>query len=416
MKQNFVMGPLSIFLLFTAITARNAFHFGKLRRAEVLLELRRLVGTVLCALVPIGAYVVAMSLLGAFAAAKRQIIGAASPSYLHLLRVIVGSNARVPVALFAVAVLVMYLSDRQPVLRHAKQSHMVCLGFAARIGATVAVLYAALHQTLHLGQEWSTQLFAMCAIALIVEISAGKLTSALRVLGILVLAYTASLSWGVPVPDLLAGPLAVGAMICLWRGAPVKSRMLVQFGPVILAFATLVPTVAVFDHARSTDIYFDGGVSQVTVPLRPIDASFGAIRTDSNTARYLADIKGCLMVYPAARVAVLPDNPIIYPAFGVTDAFPISWFLPQEYAGSSTQILDVAHVLKKTGDYLVLFQTQAVWELDSTPLRRATEASKPFAYDGVLASDLIQILGRSGTCGPFIVSYAPRLARSPSEP
>jgi hypothetical protein len=106
-------------------------------------------------------------------------------------------------------------------------------------------------------------------------------------------------------------------------------------------------------------------------------------------------------------VAVLPDNPGIYPALRLRNPFPVDWMLPGEYAGAEEQILEATRRLDREGDYLVLFQPFNAFSLPTATLQPATPKTGQFFWFSRLLWQMLPLLrGTPITCGPFRGTYA----------
>jgi hypothetical protein len=113
--------------------------------------------------------------------------------------------------------------------------------------------------------------------------------------------------------------------------------------------------------------------------------------------------------YPARQVAVLPDNPGIYPALELKNPFPVDWMIPLWIFHESPRILSSATALDRSGDYLVLFQTFAAADLaERQQLPRAGPGDAVyFESGGFLTREILSRLhGKKIYCGPFLGVYS----------
>jgi len=227
---------------------------------------------------------------------------------------------------------------------------------------------------------------------------------------LLLLAWMVSLSWGYPLPNLVAGSLVLGAVYVLASEgieATVRRRYARAGLVSSLVLASVFITVSV--QARRAAPYFERPAEQLTASLSSISPRFGSIRTNPTTFDYLRAIKLCVLAHPAHWTAVLPDNPGVYPALRLNNPFPIDWMFPDETRGEEGRILQRARLLDRQGNYLILFQTvsaQSVALLHRLPTA-ATNAAL-FDYGGHLTNEILQALhGERVTCGPFVGSYSP---------
>ena len=93
-----------------------------------------------------------------------------------------------------------------------------------------------------------------------------------------------------------------------------------------------------------------------------------------------------MMTWSVRRTAIVPDTAAAYPLLDLHNPFPSDWMLPQELVGDATaRILATASELRRTGDYLVLFDGE-------DPLTEAIRA---------------RLGGRRVSCGALTGNWAP---------
>jgi hypothetical protein len=230
--------------------------------------------------------------------------------------------------------------------------------------------------------------------------------AALLVLG---LGYMISLSWGTDSPTRLAGSLALTSVLLLTDGMPpVRSpgrRVTAMLGAIVL----MLSGAAVVDH-HDRKPYLDLPRALLTKDLGDVTPAMWGIRTNPSTYRYIEQIRDCVRRFPASKVAVLPDNPFVYPALGLHNPFPVEWPLPLELVGDGPRRMIIrAQELNREGDYLVLFQTVLPQILtQGGPVPEHVAANSP-SFDHVdLENDIRALLtGQVVTCGSFIGRWAP---------
>jgi hypothetical protein len=234
-----------------------------------------------------------------------------------------------------------------------------------------------------------------------------------RPLLVALLAYMSSLSWGYSVPGLLAGTLALGTLDLLLRAVP--EIQLTGRGwlvpRVLLALVALVATSVTVVNAHDRGSSVDSPQAELTADLGTVTPAMRGIRTTPATATYIRQITDCLRRYPAAKVAVLPDNPFVYPAFRLENPFPLGWPLPLELvADAPRRMMDTVAKLNREGDYLVLFQTRGLAQLrDGVPVPTHVPVDTPAAIESGLESQIRDGLnGQQVSCGSFVGVYAPR--------
>jgi hypothetical protein len=265
-----------------------------------------------------------------------------------------------------------------------------------------------LHHRLGYVSGWAVELaWALLAVILMARVAGGRWSG--KAFALLLVAWMTSLSWGDELPSLVGGTLALG-IVALALG---DMRRLPS-GPLAAAVAlvTFVVVGAAFHKDRRDSPYFDRPASQLTFDLGRVDGDFDGIRTSPVTGAYLQSLRRCVRRFPAHNVAILPDNPGLYTAFGLHNPFPIDWFLPNDYTGQSGRIVAAAKALDGRGNYLVLFQIVSGFTLASLQrLPVATRQNQPAMFEGIydetLATRLIAALhGRHIICGPFLGIYA----------
>lgn len=227
------------------------------------------------------------------------------------------------------------------------------------------------------------------------------------------LAYMASLSWGYSAPGLVAGTLVLGTLDLLVRAAPEieltgRDWLVPQVLVGVVALAAASVTV-VNAHDRGQAI--DRPQAELTADLGDVTPAMRGIRTTPATATYVRQIGDCLRRYPAAKVAVLPDNPFVYAAFRLTNPFPLDWPLQVELVADARQrMLDTVRKLNREGDYLVLFQTRGLEQLrNAEPVPKHVPVNAPTAVESDLESQIRDgLTGQKVSCGSFVGVYARR--------
>jgi hypothetical protein len=162
-----------------------------------------------------------------------------------------------------------------------------------------------------------------------------------------------------------------------------------------------------FLDARRERPYYDRSEPELSASIRDVSPEFGRIRTNPVTAAYLGDIAACIERFPASKVAVLPDNPGIYPALGLRNPFPIDWMYPNEVEEVRGRIIGSARRLDDRGDYLVLFQTFSAFRLVALDrIDPAEPDAEPFFYGSDLGRRIVESLtGERIACGSFVGVY-----------
>ena len=341
------------------------------------------------------AYVLVVAVGGGFGAMVDQLGGGSSAVGQRILDIGAVPDALPVLGVFVVAAAVALLARPVPVR-----------AVAAVVGCGVLGLVVVAGQLERAG-AWGIVLWWAAALAVGVHAVAVRRLPT-RPVGLLLLAYMASLSWGYDSPTLLGGSLALLAAGLLVRGLPAPSWVRVTGAGA--AVVLLAVTAAWMAQLRLADPYRDRPHPELTAGLGASAASMRGIRTTPASAAYLDQIARCVDRHPADRVAVLPDNPFVYPALGVRNPFPIDWPLPAELvADTRERLAATADGLDRDGDYLVLFQTVTDGDLAAgAPVPATVAADAPPVDPTGIAADLrARLSGSPVTCGSFVGVWAP---------
>ncbi|WP_181775654.1 hypothetical protein [Amycolatopsis pittospori] len=224
-------------------------------------------------------------------------------------------------------------------------------------------------------------------------------------LAIASLGWMASLSWGYPLPGLLAGIFALGVLEAVAEDLPRPPKIA---GGVLGAAAFVLATLQLLS-AHDKAPYADRPQGELTKDLGDIAPSLRGIRTNPSVHRYVAQIRDCLDRYPASRVAVLPDNPFVATIFGVRNPFPVDWPLPMELTGDSPErMVEAAKSLDREGNYLVLFETiEPVSLTAGAPVPDSVALDTPtIGLSGIEGRIKDELTGTRVTCGSFTGFWA----------
>ncbi len=170
-------------------------------------------------------------------------------------------------------------------------------------------------------------------------------------------AWMASLSWGLAVPNLVAGSLAAYLVYRAVEDGRLGETNLGRVGALAVATLFAVLILPTFVSERLDRSYRDRPLDELTAELGSVHEDFAGVVTNPMTAAYLEEMVACVEAYPASEVAILPDNPIMYPILGLANPFPVVWIIPLEIVGSEERLVDAARELDARGDYLALFQS-----------------------------------------------------------
>jgi hypothetical protein len=227
-----------------------------------------------------------------------------------------------------------------------------------------------------------------------------------------------TLSWGADSPTELAGSLALTAMFLMVRGMPPvtwpswdRNRTVSLVAGALAGLIVLGVTGRYVLDQRDAFPYRDQPKVALTANLGSAVPALDGIRSNPSMLTYLDQIRSCVAAHPAGQVAILPDNPFVYPALKLHNPFPNDWPLPQELVGDGhTRMLAAAKTLDRTGDYLVLFQTVPWYTIaGAQPIPAHVAPHTPvFGYDDTTAQVLGTLTGQRITCGNFVGVWAPK--------
>jgi len=238
-------------------------------------------------------------------------------------------------------------------------------------------------------------------------------------LAVLLMGWMAMLSWGYELPALMAGSMCL--VVANWAFADVRQEMFVVGRRSVLVAVATAAAFGLFLYtadrevsARESQPFYDVPLGRLTASVGDVDPDFRGIKTGQATSDYMHGLQRCLRRYPAKWVAILPDNPGIYPAMGLHSPFPIDWFWKTDMSHQLGRIIDAGVDLNRRGNYLVLFQTASGLFLrtehhlpDATRRSIPVMISEPILYNAPLAEALINVLhGRRVVCGSFLGIYA----------
>jgi hypothetical protein len=405
-KQSFFLAPI-IGIVIVTMRASS----GERSKAAI--------RSLLLAAIPGAAYLIVMLVLGALPSFVGQMVAANADAFTgHIFKeMLVPSGLAVGAGVVALLVGLTVCDSRQSRL----------VGTLVRSVITLFVLGIALQQHLEIEGTWAIRLEEIAGIVvawgMIIRRELDWPGIALLAVG-----WMTSLSWGYINPNLIGGALGLLAIQRVWFSVEWQTgsknrqwdrrNMVVTIVASVVAFSVIT---AQWIDTRHTQIYRDTSIGQLTFHLDRLSPDFGSVRTNQSTGTYLEDIKICVERMPAHYVAVLPDNPGIYPLFHLDDPFPLDWILPNELASDGARIIQTAKALHRQGDYLVLFQTQEVSGLANEGLNLSGSrilSHHLFGGSGVskvaLKNDLVALKndldGRQRRCGPFVGVYQPQPA------
>ena len=352
----------------------------------------------LAASLPGGAYLLWVASAGGLGALVDQL-GGAAPAFgaMFFLSFASAEGLTVGAAALAAGALAGWAGERrapEDPLRWAS---------AFAVAALIVAVPAA--HGLRYGAAWGFPLFWLGVAFTLGRRAAGG-TFDPRHVAMLALAWMTSLSWGHPNANLVAGSLAFTFVHEAFRElAPAQRRTRIAG---VAALAALALLFAVASTTRRAQPYYDRPAPRLSEALRALSPEFGGIRTSPVTAAYLRAFADCVARYPAARVAVLPDNAILYSLFGLENPFPTDWLFAHEVAGAHPLFVERARTLAREGDYLLLAQSVQAFQLRKRrALPSARESQTWFEANALGRKIAAELGGEAVTCGPFGGFYQP---------
>jgi hypothetical protein len=290
------------------------------------------------------------------------------------------------------------------------------LSLIARAGLTALVVWIVLDDRLEFSTPWSFRLFWLAA-AITVLSSIARRAPDFGGLVTCALGWMVTLSWGLPWPAFMGGGFALYVVVRTWQDAPLPRRPRLDAAFAVASLATAALVIGTFWDIRNGDVFLTRrSTSVLTAPLGGVSETLRGIKIDSANALYLTWVKQCVERYPAKWTAVVPEDAVSGPAFGLHSPLPMDWLWPSEYQGASRErIIEAAREVGREGDYLFLFQQVTLGELYAVPppavlpMPRPGDEPRPFPGDPDLGVQIAASLpGRRLACGPFVAIYEPR--------
>ena len=399
MKQSFApVGAVALLWISRDGRRRRVASVGRLLRAAAVLVM------------PMVVYAGAIACAGGLDAMRTQLGGAAPPKHwfptLH-------AHDLPMLAAVAVAFGGLQIIERLETRGAGRLGSLaVTASVALAAFGSLDVFVVALGGHLAYYGTWGIGLFWMLLLAVAIDV-VGRRVADERMLAVLGLAWASTLSWGYAVPNLLGGTMALALLRLLWStrlAARLYRGFLGELAAAAVAVAALTVVVQTFVPARLRRVYFEAPAAELTSAAGDAIPAFGRIRTDERTGTYLRQMLSCLRRFPAGRVAVVPDNPFLYPALGMANPLPIDWLWPAELRGSEERLLEAARRLDREGDYLLLVQTVGGYDVafrdpPGEPLAPADLGES----DATVRAVTGVLRGARTPCEAFVAIHAPRV-------
>ena len=262
------------------------------------------------------------------------------------------------------------------------------------------------YQERGIGLAGSWAYLSAIVLAAVAVVTVRDLGRASVVVALLLMGFAASMSWNAPAPSLLGGTLLAASLLLLAGAASPAAEPLGRTrGLTVLAGAVLAASLAVSTAARAGATYLDSPRAELT---QAVDhPQFALVRMSAQSAAYVDALRSCLHRYPASRVAVLPDNPGLYPLLGLRNPFDMDWWLPQERTEDQAARIDATVAeLNREDDWLVLFQSYPLmFTLPSLTVDQVNSPGSPFAYEPSDTRILDDLTGTPVQCGSLTGKY-----------
>jgi hypothetical protein len=398
MKQSFA--PVgAVALLWIAVDGH--------RRGVVPVSRLLLGATVVAA--PMAVYAGAIALAGGLEAMRVQFGSVAPPqSWCVVPGVRDRSTLSAAAAAFGALRTVEWLGARAVGTR---RTLFTVASIALAVAGSIGVVSVAVGQHLAYFGTWGVVLFWMLLVAVAIDACTARAfdVPAIVVLG---MAWSSTLSWGYAVPNLLGGTMVLALLRLLWGGRLAVGVYRSWAGEIAAAAVAVVAVTVVgqaFQLARTTRVYFDAPAVALKSAAGDVIPAFGRIRTGERTGAYLRQLMSCLRQFDASRVAVIPDNPFLYPAVGIVNPLPIDWLWKPEVRGSEARLVEAALRLDREGDYLVLVQTLEGYTIPHRDPPTGLLPTAPLGAPGSPVRAITTVLrGTRTVCGSFVAIHAPR--------
>lgn len=352
-------------------------------------------------------YLAGVSAAGGFGDMYSQLTGGVAATGRRLIEPGVSTSVVAVVAVFAVVVIAIALVPSA--LRRSWASRILLCAAAALLVLVVA------EGRLERAGTWGVVLFWMLACSVVVD-AVVRRSMPWRTMGLLLLAWMASLSWGYDSPTLLGGSMALATVELVSRHTTMPEGTWFRRAAAPCSALVVLVSAAGFlvvEQARSP--YRDRPRSELVAGLGAAIPEMRGIESTPSTLAYLDQMRTCVQEYPADNVAVLPDNSFVYPVLKARNPFPMDWLLPLELiADSRARIAEESERLQQNGSYLVLFATVTPEQLaEGQPVPDAVPTTAPIADPtGVLNDIRSRLRGQPVACGSFVGVWAPAAVTS----
>lgn len=231
--------------------------------------------------------------------------------------------------------------------------------------------------------------------------------------------WMAALSIGYPKPNYAVGSIALAVAVPVWQdvataigpvawlsrpGLAVR-RIVTVVGVAGLALVVSLPLIAV----RNDHLYRERPAAELVWDLGQVDGDLAGISTNAVTYEYLRSMKECVervRADGAVKIAVVPDNPAMYPVLDLDNPLPINSLYPQEFYGSERRVIDAFAALNTSPERVAIlyqvFDPAVASVLDEMPQAGPGIPVHAHFYPPLFEA-VDQQRGDRSYCGPFVI-------------
>lgn len=290
--------------------------------------------------------------------------------------------------------------------RWHRLTHPAFRAIAPLVAVAVPII-AGVRQSFNIGGPWAY----LAAIATIVAalILVRDWMSGVVAAALLAVAYGGSLSWGAPSPTLLAGSLLATVVVLVARPTSAVAH---DFAPshrdawpaptgaiALVALCAVIASASVV--VRNANVYLEPPADKLTATID--EPGFALIRTSPQTAAYVESVRACVGDHPPSQVAILYDNPGLYPLLRFHNPFSTDWWLPAELSRDHVDRTQAAiDELSRGGDWLVLIGSINPAHLRTMKSAEITDQTPVTPHELDPGGILERLAGTEVTCRSFV--------------
>lgn len=278
---------------------------------------------------------------------------------------------------------------------------------------TIFVVCLLLSNTLSMSGGWTY--VAPCAALLFSLSFVRDVESLQRIFVLFVMGFSISMSWGSTSPSLLTGSFIVlSILIYSDEGKSVEKfqqLFLHEKNPKVSFIARdviiyLILFTSLFSISRDRLIYSYNEPPYSKLIYKVDSPKFKLIKMSRQSKIYLESLMRCLQKYPAAKVAIFPDNPGLYPLLSIENPFSSDWRLKQEITKDfAARTSEDIKMLNSIDGWLVLFQSYSATEISQKTFEDLIKSGEIYAHIEADKAILSRLSGVPVTCDSFSGEY-----------